>query len=120
MRPFSKFRYPDRIRIQRVRWEDVQGTPVARYDTAIEPALDQPAFIASVQSAATDRTDPEGRITTVIVHKVFTPVDHGFKVQDHILWTDKTGKARTITTETGSLPKGIGDVIHRVECVETN
>lgn len=114
MIPFSRFRYPDDIRIQRVRWEEVQGTPVARYDTTIEPVEK-----ASVQSKTVERTDPQGRITIATIHTVRTPTNRNLHAQDHILWTDESGEVRTLTAEAGSVPKGIGDVQYLTQCVET-
>lgn len=114
MIPFSRFRYPDDIRIQRVRWEEVQGTPVARYDTPLEPVEK-----ASVQSKSVQRTDPQGRITTVTIHTVRTATNRNLHTQDHVVWTDKSGAVRPLTVEAGSVPKGIGDVQYMTECVET-
>lgn len=113
MIPFSRFAYRDTIRIQRVRWEEVQGDQVARYDTALEPFVK-----ASVQSKTVTRLDPEGRTTIVTIHTVRTPTNQEIKEQDHLIWTDLNGYSRTLTAEGASTPKGIGDVMYLTECVE--
>mgnify|MGYP000235737651 CR=1 FL=1 len=69
---------------------------------------------ASVQSRSIDRTDSSGRIYSVTSHWIYTPTDPAASKDDKFTWI-----GRTLYVESGSVPKGIKDVMWLTQCLET-
>jgi hypothetical protein len=74
---------------------------------------------ASVQSNRVDRVDAQGRSYSISLHEVYTPTNIGVRTADRIEWTDRSGASHVLSVESGTVPKGIGDVSWCTYCVET-
>ena len=109
MIPFSPLMYPDEV----VFFRSVPSTGGQGASRRTFPTLGIP-LKASVQSKSVDRTDRDGRVTTVTLHVVRTATDPQAKADDKFEWL-----GRTLTVEAGTLPKGIGNVTWLTNCLET-
>ncbi len=109
MKPFSPRMFPDDV----VYFRSVPATGGQGASKRTFP-FEGVIAKASVQSSVADRTDLQGRVTTMTVHEVRTPTDLGANADDKFLWL-----GRELTVQAASIPSGIGDVIWITKCLET-
>jgi hypothetical protein len=109
MVPFSPTMYPDDI----VLWRVTKVTSGQGGTSSTYPGPGIP-MIGNVQSKSVERMVPGGRTVAVTVHHVATPSDIQAKPDDKIVWM-----GRTLIVESGTIPKGTGNVTFRTPCVES-
>lgn len=108
MVPFHVSMFPDEVVF--FRSVAATGGPGGSRRTFVTPGI---TMRASVQSKPVDRTDRDGRVTTVTVHSVRTATDIAAEADDKFEWL-----GRVLTVEGGTIPLGIGDVIWLTSCRE--
>jgi hypothetical protein len=108
MVPFSLTMYPDDILIYR-------SDPVTNDEGDAKRVFPNPGepSMASVQPKAMQRTSADGRTQSVVVYQIATPTNIAVKTDDRIVWLD-----RKLTVEVATMPRGIGRVTFRTQCLE--
>lgn len=109
MKPYSKFMFPDDV----TYFRSYPATGDAGDPRRTFPFEGVP-MRASVQSSVADRTDLQGRVTTVTEHEVRTSEDTGARADDKFVWL-----GRELVVQAASVPSGQGDVIWITKCLET-
>lgn len=109
MIPFHASMYPDDILIYRSRpVTDDEGDARRAFPDPPEPRK------ANVMSKTVDRVTKGGATVSTTVHAISTATDPNVRADDKIVWM-----GRNLTVEARAIPKGIGNVTWRIQCVES-
>ena len=117
MEPFDPEMYPEtdtngrEVVLYRVTYtEKPSGAPAKSY-----PDTGEPIDLADVQAESDDRTDAQGRITTITKWTIWTPADIASQPDDKFEYL-----GRWLIVEAGTTPDGIGNITFKTTCVEVS
>jgi hypothetical protein len=109
MIPMSPLMYPDDVLVYRSETvTDNEGDSKRVLSVTPEPHK------ASVQPKAMTRTFSDGRSGTVVVYQIATPTNVALAPDDQIVWL-----SRKLVVEVATMPRGIGRITFRTQCLES-